>query len=264
MPTTRFTEDLILPYGAYNSLLELLTEDNLLVLTALGTVCDQLEEVASILLNIFESQGSAVRYLSQLIAQEVKTCKDANTIFRGNTLTSKSLDTYMKVVGHDYLASVLKETLDEIFTEKKICELDPTRIELVTNLFFLRKSISQYFFPMEMIVQTMFEKTVGPLKVQEAQSKNLKNILGYITKIVNSIFESVDRCPRSMRVIFGFLQEEVAKQFPDVAVAKYSAVSGFIFLRFFCPCVLGPKLFGLRDDLPHGPTLRTLTLLAKM
>ena len=140
--TTRFTEDLILPYGAYNNLLELLTEDNLLVLTSLGTVCDQLEEVASILLNIFESQGSAVRYLSQLIAHEVKSCKDPNTIFRGNTLTSKSLDTYMKVVGHDYLTSVLKETLDEIFSDKKICELDPTRSELVMNL---NVNLSQLF-----------------------------------------------------------------------------------------------------------------------
>lgn len=105
---------------------------------------------------------------------------------------------------------------------------------------------------------------MGPQKIQEAQSKNLKNLLGYITKIVNTIFSSVDRCPRSMRVVFGFLQEEVSKQFPNEPVAKYSAVSGFIFLRFFCPCVLGPKLFGLREDLPQGPTLRTLTLLAKM
>jgi len=36
--------------------LELLTDENLLVLTSLGTVCDQLEEVATTLLNVFESQ----------------------------------------------------------------------------------------------------------------------------------------------------------------------------------------------------------------
>ena len=239
--SSKFTEDLVLPYGAYNNLLELLTEDNLLVITSLGTVCDQLEEVASTLLNIFESQGSAVRYLSQLVSTEIKTCKDPNTIFRGNTLTSKSLDSYMKVVGHEYLVSVLKETLDEVFTEKKNCELDPTRIEL-----------------------TMFEKKVGSQKVQEVQQKNMKNLLGYITKIVNSIFGSVDRCPRSLRVIFGFLQEEVGRQFPENPTSKYAAISGFVFLRFFCPCVLGPKAFGLREDLPQGTTLRTLTLLAKM
>ena len=66
-----------------------------------------------------------------------------------------------------------------------------------------------------------------------------------------------------MRIIFGFIQEEVKKQFPDDPTIKYSAVSGFIFLRFFCPGVLGPKLFGLREDMPDTLTLRTLTLAAK-
>jgi len=60
----------------------------------------------------------------------------------------------------------------------------------------------------------------------------MKNLLGYVSKIVNSIFQSIDRCPKSMRVIFGFLQEEVGKQFPNDPQIKYSAVSGFIFLRF--------------------------------
>ena len=34
---------------------------------------------------------------------------------------------------------------------------------------------------------------------------------------------------------------------PDV---KYSAVSGFVFLRFFAPAILSPTLFHLRTDNP--------------
>jgi hypothetical protein len=41
-------------------------------------------------------------------------------------------------------------------------------------------------------------------------------------------------------------------------------VSGFIFLRFFCPAILGPKLFGLRDDVPDNTIGRTLTMVAKV
>jgi len=100
-------------------------------------------------------------------------------------------------------------------------------------------------------------------KTAELQKKNLKNLMYYLTKIVNSIFQSVDKCPRAMRVVFGFLQEEVSKRFPDDPIIKYSAVSGFIFLRFFCPAVLGPKLFTLREDNPDETVSRTLTLVAK-
>lgn len=66
----------------------------------------------------------------------MKTCKDPNTIFRGNSLASKSLDSFMKIIGHDYLVLVLKEIIDEIFLEKKNCEIDPMRIELVNRFFF--------------------------------------------------------------------------------------------------------------------------------
>lgn len=66
-----------------------------------------------------------------------------------------------------------------------------------------------------------------------------------------------------MRQVFSFLQEEARRLFPSDATVKYSSVSGFIFLRFFCPCVLGPRLFGVRDELPDAGIMRTLTLVAK-
>ena len=44
----------------------------------------------------------------------------------------------------------------------------------------------------------------------------------------------------------------------------YLAVSGFLFLRFFVPAVLSPKLFALREEHPDQRTERTLKLLAKV
>lgn len=51
------------------------------------------------------------------------------TIFRGNTLVSKMMDEAMKLVGLTYLKSTLKPTLDLIFSEKKSCEIDPTKVK---------------------------------------------------------------------------------------------------------------------------------------
>ncbi|CAG2068977.1 unnamed protein product, partial [Timema podura] len=44
---------------------------------------------------------------------------------------------------------------------------------------------------------------------------------------------------------------------------RYSVISGFIFLRFFAPAILGPKLFDLTTEQIDSQTNRTLTLISK-
>jgi len=100
------------------------------LLTCLGKACDvdRLTELAKCSVNIFQSQGSAVNYLNMLVSAEVNATKEANILFRGNTIATKAVDYYMKLIGRDYLAATLKRTINEIFAEKRPCELDPTRV----------------------------------------------------------------------------------------------------------------------------------------
>ena len=60
--------------------------------------------------------------------------RDANTIFRGNTLVSKMMDEVMQLAGSHYLRSTLKPSLEQILTEKKCCEIDPSRIKDVSQV----------------------------------------------------------------------------------------------------------------------------------
>lgn len=46
---------------------------------------------------------------------------------------------------------------------------------------------------------------------------------------------------RSIREIFSYIKRQVSNKWVDQEV-HYSAISGFIFLRFFCPAILNPKL----------------------
>jgi len=50
---------------------------------------------------------------------------------------------------------------------------------------------------------------------------------------------------RDWRKIFNFIQEKVIEKFPTEYNVRFTSIAGFIFLRFFAPSVLGPKLFGL-------------------
>lgn len=72
-------------------------------------------------------------------------CRDANTIFRGNTLVSKMMDEVMRLAGLHYLHETLRPALDQVFAEKKPCEIDPTRVKdpavIQTNMENLKVSV---------------------------------------------------------------------------------------------------------------------------
>ena len=86
-----------------------------------------------------------------------------------------------------------------------------------------------------------------------------------------------------MKMVFANVRSEVIKKFTEVE--KHTSVSGFVFLRFFCPAILNPKMFGIVEgkeiflfylifkylifffpfiEHPTGQAARTLTLIAKV
>lgn len=137
---------------------------------------------------------------------------DVNTIFRGNSLVSKCIDELMKLVGIRYLHDTLKNCVEIVITENKCCEIDPTKIK--------------------------------DLDFMQIQMNNLKQ---YTALFFQAIISSVPRCPQVMRDVFSVLKELAVKFFPDTKDVCYYVISGFVFLRFFAPSILNPRLFELTD-----------------
>lgn len=139
------------------------------------------------------------------------TLMDANILFRGNSLLTKALDAHMKRLGREYLDETLGLHLKKIAEEDIYCEVDPLRIER-----------------------------------QEDLGKNWKSLLSITRAIWQAIYQSPQRCPMELRRILKHIRACVEERYGDVLrTVCYSSVSGFLFLRFFCPAVLNPKLFGL-------------------
>ncbi|EPQ01943.1 RasGAP-activating-like protein 1 [Myotis brandtii] len=250
----RLLEDRVLPSRCYRPLLELLMESvlqpaeedvssPLAVLEEL-TSGDCRQDLATKLAKLFLGQGLAGPFLDYLTRRELARTTDPNTLFRSNSLASKSMEQFMKLVGMPYLHEVLKPVISRVFEEKKYIELDPCKMDLGRT-----KRLS-------------FKGTSSEEHVREA---SLGLLMGYLGPIVDAIVGSVGHCPPAMRLAFKRLHRRVEERFPqdEHKDVKYLAISGFLFLRFFAPAILTPKLFDLRDHHADPQTGRSLLLLAK-
>jgi hypothetical protein len=138
---------------------------------------------------------------------------EANLLFRGNTLLTKALDFHMKRLGKEYLEETLGEKLKEIAEKDPDCEVDPNRIHS-----------------------------------QHELDRNWRRLINLTEDLWKAIYNSASRCPQELRIIFRHIRACAEDRYGDfLRTVTYSSVSGFLFLRFFCPAVLNPKLFGLLE-----------------
>lgn len=154
---------------------------------------------------------------------------EANLLFRGNSLLTQALDFHMRRLGKEYLEEVLLDKIYEINNLNPNCEVDPSRLSPGDDL-----------------------------------NKNWLQLTALTTGLWESIASSAKRCPAELRQILKFIRAVADDRYGDfLRTVSYTSVSGFLFLRFFCPAILNPKLFGLLRDHPRSKAQRTLTLIAK-
>ncbi|KIV96190.1 hypothetical protein PV10_00086 [Exophiala mesophila] len=267
----RFTlhESVILMEHEYRNLSSMLQNfSNGLTTQITGFLAMDLRQVSDILLDIFQASGTVLEWLSHLVEEEIdgtykevpttrmrfsnriqsndsyesaeqremfvrdlsrSATMEANLLFRGNSLVTKALDAHMRRLGKSYLEDVLGEKLRTIMERDPDCEVDPNRV-----------------------------------RSQEQLDKNWAN-LNYLTSTVwKAIAVSASLCPVELRLIFRHIRSCAEDRYGSfIRTVKYTSVSGFLFLRFFCPAILNPKLFGLIHDFPPERTKRTFTLIAK-
>uniref|UniRef100_A0A8D0GAW0 RAS p21 protein activator 3 n=1 Tax=Sphenodon punctatus TaxID=8508 RepID=A0A8D0GAW0_SPHPU len=229
-----YTEDHVFSSDYYSPLRDLLLNSadvepvSASAAHVLGEVCREKQEAAIPLVRLFLHYGKIVPFISAIANAEVKRTQDPNTIFRGNSLTSKCIDETMKLAGMHYLQVTLKPIIDEICQLHKACEIDPVKLKDGENL-----------------------------------ENNRENLRQYVDRIFTVITKSGVSCPTVMCDIFFSLRESAAKRFQGDPDVRYTAVSSFIFLRFFAPAILSPNLFQLSPHHPDPQTSRTLTLISK-
>ncbi|XP_028370255.1 ras GTPase-activating protein 4 [Phyllostomus discolor] len=249
----RLRDEMVLPSSCYQPLVQLLCREvklgtqgpgQLMPLIEEMTSTECRQEVATNLLKLFLGQGLAKDFLDLLFQLELSRTSETNTLFRSNSLASKSMESFLKVAGMRYLHGVLGPIIDRVFEEKKYVELDPSKVEV---------------------------KDVGcsglhrPQTEAEVLEQSAQTLRAYLGALLSALCRSVRACPAVVRATFRQLFRRVRERFPSAQHENvpFIAVTSFLCLRFFSPAIMAPKLFHLRERHADARTSRTLLLLAK-
>eukprot|EP01147_Barroeca_monosierra_P005601 gene5601-181_t len=184
----------------------------------------QYKDMAKHLVRLWEQSDLAVKHLSQLTNLAIQKEDSVGTLFRGNSLASKCMDQYMKLIGMPFLQACIEEPIKELFESKAFFELDPSK---------------------------------------GGKEENIKPLEYFLKRLVTSIFRQTAACPGKLAQVLKHIQESAISRFPENALVRYTAVSAFVFLRLICPAIINPKLFNMMPDFPCERTARNLTVAAK-
>ena len=236
---------------------------NFAMQVAMSAVAPPTEEdlIAKSMLYVAQARGQSVGMINALVRGEIGRCKEENTIFRNNSVASKSFKFYSRVVGIPYLWKCMARVIYEleVLGNRTAKEQEKSTTD--------QHSTSLLRMTMEVDMDRYAGESNGggggsAADVDaEVNSLQLKLTCQKLFSVL--VKNGVSDIPAEFRKIFVEIDSQIMKKFNN-DMAVYKAIGGFFFLRFVCPAITAPHYYGLLTDPPNETTQRQLVLISKV
>ncbi|XP_029848549.3 ras GTPase-activating protein raskol isoform X1 [Ixodes scapularis] len=220
----------VMPLASYDPFLQYLKQN-------FGELCRLLEpvlgvrlkeEIATGLVSVMHRENMAREFLTELVMADLQEIEDQHLTFRGNSLATKATEAYLKLLGDGYLHETLGGLVRDVLSSSEECEVDPAKV-------------------------------VGGSGALQRQQ-------GLLRQRVHAAWQRITRSapgfPPELRALFHAYRQRLSGGQREEELCD-NLISGSIFLRFLCPAILSPSLFGLTPEYPDEKAARSLTLIAK-
>ncbi|XP_032635293.1 neurofibromin isoform X2 [Chelonoidis abingdonii] len=241
----------------FERLVELVTmmgdQGELPIAMALANVvpCSQWDELARVLVTLFDSRHLLYQLLWNMFSKEVELADSMQTLFRGNSLASKIMTFCFKVYGATYLQKLLEPLLRTVITSSEwhhvSFEVDPTRLEHTESLEANQRSLLQ-------MTEKFFHAIINSSSEFPPQLRSVCHCLYQATchSLLNKA--TVKEKKENKKSV-------VSQRFPQNSIG---AVGSAMFLRFINPAIVSPYEAGILDKKPPPRIERGLKLMSKI
>ncbi|KAK1948274.1 Ras GTPase-activating protein 1 [Phytophthora citrophthora] len=222
----------------------LVVEDTMLVVASILQSAGREDKMVLLapFLRVFGSRNRLSHLIRWAIEIEVASVINVATLFRSDDYASRLVSTYSKAIGSKFIRVALSDPIRQIFKLKIAdMELNPHKEE--------------------------------SLQDENQADTNAANLMRTCQNIIDSIMKNTHCIPSSYFHICSHLNSKVISRFDgskegveaeDESTLTRSVIGGFLFLRFVCPAITTPHLYGLTKQLPPPETRRVLVLVTKL
>jgi len=222
--------DFIIASENYDLLSKMLFDKDGTLVEALCGVCRD-DDLSLVLIRLFNAHGLGCSLLAQLITSEICMRGDPVTLFRNDSMATKTMRNYFHLISRK---SYLNQQIMPVVNEINAIILNGGSLEVLPSM----------------------------MKRGEVLEDNIRNLWNVTSNIINRVLTSFDSIPGNIKKFFGILGKLLEAHYGSVLL---SPAGSLFFLRFFCPGIVFPVECGIVQAEMMNPAIyRGLLLVGKL